>query len=89
MPPLPRLRVSERDPHFLETEDGQPFFLLGDTAWELFHRLTRDESEFYFANRAAKGFNLICAVALAEFDGLRVPNAYGDVPLHDDDPRRP
>ena len=89
MPRLPRLRVSEQNPHQLETEDGQPFFLLGDTAWELFHRLTREESDFYFTNRAAKGFNLICAVALAEFDGLRVPNAEGEIPLHDFDPRRP
>ncbi len=86
---LPRLRVRARNPHLLETEDGQPFFLLGDTAWELFHRLTREECAFYFDNRAAKGFNLICAVALAEFDGLRVRNAEGEIPFHDLDPRRP
>ena len=89
MNPLPRLRVSEKDPHHLATDDGSPFFLLGDTAWELFHRLTAEEAEGYFANRAAKGFNLVCAVALAEFDGLRVPNAEGELPLHDLDPRRP
>ena len=38
--PLPKLRVSESG-RFLVTEDGRPFFYLGDTAWELFHRLTR------------------------------------------------
>ena len=86
---LPRLRVSEHDPHLLTTTEDQPFFLLGDTAWELFHRLTPAEADFYFANRAAKGFNLVCAVVLSEFDGLRVPNADGELPLHDCDPRRP
>ncbi|MGI4787407.1 MAG: glycoside hydrolase family 140 protein [Janthinobacterium lividum] len=86
---LPRLRVSDRNPHLLADESGQSFFLLGDTAWELFHRLTLTEADFYFANRAAKGFNLMCAVVLSEFDGLRVPNANGDLPLHDSDPRRP
>ena len=96
MRPLPRLCVSRRNPHLLGTRtdsadntDEQPFFLLGDTAWELFHRLTCEEAELYFANRAAKGFNMVCAVILAECDGLHVPNAYGDLPLNDDDPRRP
>jgi len=29
--------------HYLQYEDGQPFFWLGDTAWELFHRLKIEE----------------------------------------------
>ena len=32
---------------------------------------------------------MIQAVALAEFDGLHAPNAYGHLPLEDDDPARP
>ena len=28
---------------YLMWEDEKPFFYLGDTAWELFHRLTREE----------------------------------------------
>jgi hypothetical protein len=32
---------------YLITETGQPFFWLGDTAWELFHRLKRAEAEKY------------------------------------------
>ncbi len=84
----PRLKV---DPHhrFLVHEDGRPFFYLGDTAWELFHRLNREEADRYLENRAAKGFTVIQAVVLAELDGLHVPNAYGDLPLKDDDPTRP
>jgi hypothetical protein len=86
--PLPRLRVSANG-HFLVHEDGSPFFWLGDTAWELFHRLTRDEAERYLQNRAARRFTVVQAVALAEFDGLDTPNAYGERPLVDHDPTRP
>lgn len=82
-----RIRVSENR-RFLETESGQPFFWLGDTAWELFHRLNREEAEVYLENRRQRGFTVIQAVALAEFDGLRTPNAYGDLPLQDLDPTR-
>ena len=31
---LPRLKVSDNH-RYLQTEDGKPFFWLGDTAWEL------------------------------------------------------
>lgn len=82
-----QLSVSE-DGRYL-VEDGKPFFYLGDTAWELFHRLTFEEADRYLTDRAAKGFNVVQAVALAELDGLRTPNAYGHVPLKDDDPAVP
>lgn len=35
---LPRLRVSENH-RFLITADPKPLFWLGNTAWELFHRM--------------------------------------------------
>lgn len=83
-----QLRVSP-DQRFLQTADGKPFFWLGDTAWELFHRLTREEAEMYLKNRADKGFTVIQAVALAELDGLHDPNPYGEIPLENDDPTKP
>src|SRR3954447_13783215 len=86
--PLPRLKVSDNK-RFLVTADGKPFFYLGDTAWELFHRLAREEAEAYLKNRAPKGFTHIPAVILAEEDGLHAPNANGDVPLIGDDPAKP
>ncbi len=85
---LPRLQVSANG-HYLQTADGKPFFYLGDTAWELFHRLNREEALQYLKNRAEKGFNVIQAVALAELDGVDVANAYGHKPLIDRDPARP
>ena len=87
-PALPRLAVSENH-HFLVTAAGAPFFWLGDTAWELFHRADRGEAEQYLQNRAQNGFTVVQAVALAEFDGLHTPNAYGETPLRNDDPAQP
>jgi hypothetical protein len=85
---LPRLKISDNC-RFLIQADGSPFFYLGDTAWELFHRLNREEADRYLANRASKGFTVIQAVALAELDGLNTPNAYGHRPLIDNDPTKP
>ncbi|KAB8141756.1 DUF4038 domain-containing protein [Chloroflexia bacterium SDU3-3] len=74
---------------FLVHDDGTPFFYLADTAWELFHRLTLPEIELYLRDRAAKGFTVIQAVALAELDGLDVPTMQGHLPLIDRDPSQP
>ena len=84
----PRLKVSDNR-RFLVTEDGKPFFYLGDTAWELFHRLNREEAERYLKDRADKRFTVIQAVVLAELDGLTDPNPYGQRPLIDNDPAEP
>jgi hypothetical protein len=86
--PLPDLQISSNQ-RFLITATGKPFFYLGDTAWELFHRLTREEAVRYLDDRAGKGFNVIQAVALAELDGLNDPNPYGHRPLLGNDPLRP
>jgi hypothetical protein len=86
--PLPRLRVSGNQ-RFLVTADNQPFFYLADTAWELFHRLDRKQAVEHLTLRAAQGYTAIQAVALAELDGIRTPNAYGKLPLVDGDPTRP
>lgn len=85
---LPRLKISDNK-RFLSYENGQPFFYLGDTAWELFHRLNREEAERYLRDRAAKGYTVIQAVVLGELDGLTEPNAYGHTPLTDKNPDKP
>jgi len=64
-----KLKVSENK-RFLVFDDGTPFYYLGDTGWELFHRLKLDEAEQYLENRRQKGFTVIQAVVLAELDGL-------------------
>lgn len=88
MSSLPRIQVSANR-RFLVTETGEPFFWLGDTAWELFHRLSLAEAEHYLEVRRQQGFNVIQAVILAEHDGPHTPNANGHIPLCGDDPTRP
>jgi len=83
-----RLKVSDNS-RFLVFEDGTPFFYLGDTGWELFHRLNKEETEKYLENRRSKGFTVIQAVVLAEVDGLNTPNMEGNKPLIDNDPLKP
>ena len=81
------MTVSAND-HYLQYEDGTPFFWLGGTAWELIHRLNKQEVDNYLTDRAKKGFTVIQTVILAELDGLNTPNAYGQKPLIDNDPTR-
>lgn len=85
---LPPLRIADNGTH-LETKEGKPFFYLADTAWELLHRLDKKESRAYLTKRAADGFNVIQTVVLAELEGLKEPNANGDLPLIDQDPTQP
>ena len=83
-----KLKISENK-RFLVFEDNTPFFYLGDTGWELFHRLNKEETEKYLETRRTQGFTVIQAVALAELDGLNTPNAEGNKPLIDNDPLKP
>lgn len=75
-----RLGISD-DKRRLVNEDGSAFFYMGDTAWELFHRCSKEETEMYMKDRKAKGFNVVQAVVLAEIDGLNTPNAEGEKPF--------
>ncbi len=74
------LRVSDNSRR-LVNKDGSAFFYMGDTAWELFHRCSKEETEMYLKDRNAKGFNVIQAVILAEIDGLNTPNVEGEKPF--------
>ena len=82
---LPRLQVSP-DGHHLQTADGKPFFYIADTAWELIHRLGREEADTYLKLRQSQGYNVVQTVVLSEFDGLNTPNAYGNKPFKDKNP---
>jgi len=78
-----QIAVDKSGTYLISRKDGKPFFWLGDTGWELFHRLTREEAIHYLKTRRKQGFNVIQSVALAELDGIRQPNRYGDVPFTD------
>lgn len=86
--PAKSLKVSD-DGHHLQFSDGSSFFWMGDTAWELFHRLDKKETDYYLETRAKQGFNVIQAVVLAELYGLTEPNREGNLPLFDQNPEKP
>lgn len=65
---------------YLAWENGEPFFYLADTAWELFHRAGLNEIEEYLDIRKEQGFTAVQAVALAELSGLTAANPQGHVP---------
>ncbi len=74
---LPHLSVSE-DHRYLQTEEGDPFFWLGDTGWLLFGKLSREETNEYLQNRADNGYNVIQIMVLHT---LQYQNYYGDSAL--------
>ena len=84
---LPQLKVSDNQ-RYITTVENEPFFWLGGTAWELIHRLTKEEIDLYLTDRARKGFTVIQTVILAERDGLNTPNAYGHKPLIGNNPEK-
>ncbi|MGM0375870.1 MAG: DUF4038 domain-containing protein, partial [Bacteroidota bacterium] len=83
---LGRLKISGND-HFIQFEDGTPFFWLGDTGWYLFLRLKKEEIEMYLRNRQQKGFNVIQSAILR--GDLNTPNQYGEIPFQQLDPEKP
>lgn len=81
--------VVDASGHHLQLEDGRPFLWLGDTAWFVMHRATRDEASYYLQIRAAQGFNVIQVMLLPECNSLRTPSVWGELPFEEQDPLRP
>ncbi len=78
--------VVSENRRFLEYEDGEPFFWLGDTGWLLFEKLTREDASRYFENRRAKGFNVVQCVLVPM---IPLVNVYGDSAFVENDISRP
>jgi len=74
---LQKLEVSQNG-HYFQTEDGKPFFWLGDTGWLTFNKLDREGIKKYFHDRKNKGFNIIQIMTI---HSLPVANVYGDSAL--------
>jgi hypothetical protein len=71
----------------IQTSEGKPFLWIGDTAWELFSDLNREESVFYLNNRKEKGITVIQATLI--MSGFNQSTVYGDVIFMDKDPAKP
>jgi hypothetical protein len=59
---------------------GRPFFVVGDAAWSLIVRLTREEATRYLTDRRARGFNTVL-VNLVEHHFGGPPDRAGDDPF--------
>lgn len=54
---------------YLTDANGQPFFYLADTGWQLFNKLTKEEAIQYLDDRQRKGFTAIQAQIVNHFPG--------------------
>ena len=70
-----RLRVSDNQ-RFLQFDNGQPFFWLGETGWLLPERLDRAEAEWYLQSCAKAGYNV---VQVQVIDAVPAVNIYGQL----------
>lgn len=72
-----RLMVTA-DHRYLQFENGQPFFLLGDTGWLLPERLDRSEAQYYLQKCRVAGFNTVLVQVM---NGTPAYNIYGQPSL--------
>lgn len=82
---LPKLKVSKNQ-HYFVTEDGKPFFWLGDTGWLAFGKLDREGIVEYLQDRKEKGFNVVQVMVLHNINAV---NVYGDKALVNEDVSKP
>ena len=73
-----KLQVSSNQ-RFLQFENGEPFFWMGETAWLMPERLNREEVSYYLKTCHEAGFNM---VQIQVINGVPAYNAYG-TPSHD------
>jgi len=74
---LPMLKISYNG-RFFQTQDGKPFFWLGDTGWLLFSKCSREEAIQYLETRRQQGYNVVQVMVIHQ---LEVVNVYGDSAL--------
>lgn len=80
-----KLIVSQNG-RYLQHENGEPFFWLGDTAWLLFSRLNRFEVEAYLEHRREHGYNVIQIMII---NSLPEKNIYGSEAFIDNNLTKP
>ena len=71
------LKVSANQ-RFLQHENGEPFFWLGETAWLMPERLNRDEVQFYLQCCSEAGYNVVQVQVMNDVPAY---NVYGQKSL--------
>ena len=73
---------TESGKRYLIDNSGKPFLIQGDTPWDLFATLTREQASQYLEDRRAKGFNTVLVELMEHYFSPNHPrNAYGDAPF--------
>jgi hypothetical protein len=67
-PPVAGAIKLSANKRFFLTSDNKPFVYLADNAWYLFQHLSLADADKYLANRAAKGFTVIQASVIWEYN---------------------
>ncbi len=75
--PLKEIRVHPSK-RFLMYADGEPFFWLSDTQWEIVHKSTPTTATLVLDDRKAKGFNAVQICLLFHW-AFQLPNEAGGV----------
>ena len=81
------LRISANGRYFTGP-NGDPFFWMGDTQWQLFRDFSLDDVDTILRNRFEKGFSVIQVMATGTGDGTK-PNLDGHTPWLDNNPSTP
>jgi hypothetical protein len=81
------IRVSSNGRYFVD-DQGNPFFWLGDTLWELFRAFTPDDARAILEHRKNQGFTVIQVMLTGVGDGTK-PNSAGQTPWVAHNPAHP
>lgn len=81
------IRVSPNGRYFVDA-NGEPFFWLGDTQWQLFREFTLEDAAEVLRRRKAQEFSAIQIMITGEGDGTK-PNLAGETPWLGNDPAAP
>jgi hypothetical protein len=77
-----------RNGHYFVDANGNPFYFLADTQWELFRRYSLSDARLILENRKAKGFTVVMVMLTGVGDGTG-RNVDGQHPWLNDDPATP
>ena len=81
------IRVSADGRHFVDAQ-GEPFYFLADTQWDLFRRYSLGDAKLILENRKTKGFSVVMVMLTGVGDGT-APNLHGQHPWSNDNPATP
>jgi Protein of unknown function (DUF4038)/Putative collagen-binding domain of a collagenase len=72
----------EAGKRYLVDAAGKPFFVNGDSPWELMVQLTREQVDQYLEDRRLKGVNTVLVELIEHYFASNAPkNVYGDAPF--------